>query len=403
MSNSNKILIVYGSLNSVPSPEGAAPAKVIQETIEALNDDRFIVLSNTNLRLKDWDYDREVFRHVAFNHWSKLSLLLLKLRFNYSERKQLFITGSDAQLHYFITVCLYVRKHQYKKIIVHVSPGLVSMLKLFCPDVEIVFYHHGTSLHTKLTERQWEQLLHQTKGIIGVNLAAKIKANETFRKQIKEQYFRVYNGISSMKLSKSEKFKNFTVLFSGRICREKGVLDLIKAIRNLSDKGLNVNLILAGGAGTKRGLAEANKYLEKCKVYVNTHNLNVTFTGYLEKKALQKLYNQVHVLVLPTDAKLSSEGLSLSLIEGLSAGLPLIATAVGGNVEIVIENQNGFLIHTTENREKEIANYIEYLLLNPEQYNKISSAAESFYLKNFTPLRMSSQFINCLKKIDFVN
>lgn len=403
MNRPEEILIIYGSLNSVPSPEGAAPAKVIQETLAILDDDRFKVLSNTNTKLKGWDYNQNVFYHVKYSFLTKLALLFLKLRFNYAARKKRFITGSDAQLHYFIAVCLFVRKHQFKKLIVHVSPGLVSMLKLFCPQVQIIFYHHGTSLHTKLNTFQWIQLLKQTIAVFGVNEAAKIKANETFENKIESNYFSIHNGVKSMKLNDIPKAKTFTVLFSGRVCKEKGVLHLIKAIKILQDKNVSVKLIIAGGGGTKRGLQEANKYIASCKKYIEKYNLNVSFTGYLQKEELEKLYNQVHVLVLPTDPIYSSEGLSLSLIEGLSVGLPVIASKVGGNAEVVEDKRNGFLIKSQDFREKEIADYIEFLISNPEQYKKFSDRSRKTYNDKFTPELMRRQFIKALKTLDFVS
>lgn len=400
----NDILIIYGSLNSVPSPEGAAPAKIIEETVKHLKNSNFHVLSNTNKRLEKVDYNKTVFQHIKYNWLTQFFLTLLKITYRYNKRKDLFITASPTQLEYFIAVCLYVRKHKYKKVVVHVSPGLVQMLAMFCPGVKIVFYHHGTSLHTKLTEVQWQRLLQHTHAIFGVNEAAKIQANKSFNFKVSNtKYFPIYNGVRSMKLENTIKMEKFTLMYSGRICKEKGLLYLLKAVKILIDRKIGVALIVAGATGTKRGITQANLYLEKCKEFINKNNLPVSFTGFLLQDELKKVYNKTHILVLPTDPMLSSEGLSLALIEGMSAGLPLIATNVGGNPELINNGKNGFVMNAKENYEEEIAKYVEYLFLDKKKYLDFSRYSIFKYNKEFTVEKMTSNFSNALKTINFVN
>ena len=399
----NGILIIYGSLNSVPSPEGAAPAKIIEETVNHLNNSKFKVLSNTNVKLEKIEYEKNIFQHVNYNWVTRLLFKSLRIRYPYEKRKELFITASPQQLEYFIAVCLYVRKHAYKKVIVHVSPGLVQMLSMFCSKVEIVFYHHGTSLHTKLSENQWVRLLKHTKAIFGVNKTAKIDANRVFKNKISNtKYYSIYNGVKSMVLKSSNKSKKFTLMYSGRVCKEKGVMFLLKALKLLINKGLEVELIIAGASGTKRGIKQANIYLEKCRDFIDENNLPVTFTGFLNQDELKKIYNKVHILILPTDPTLSSEGLSLALIEGMSVGLPLIATNVGGNSELIENDKNGFLLNKTKNYEGEIASNVEDLFLNKEKYDLFSVNSKYKYNREFTVDKMSSNFFNSLKLIHFV-
>lgn len=399
----NKVLIIYGSLNSVPSPEGAAPAKIIEETVNNMVSNNFRVLSNINKKLDGRVYNKEIFNHVRYTWFSKALLGILKIKYSYEKRKGLFITASPQQLHYFITVCLYVRKHHYKKLVVHVSPGLVQMLAVFCPKVEIVFYHHGTSLHTKLTETQWNRLLQNTKAIFGVNEIAKEKANATFQQKIPtKKYYPIYNGLKSMLLEGVLKYDTFTIMFSGRICKEKGVLYLLKAYKILVEKNFNIKMVVAGSTGTKRGIKQGNKYLKKCLDYAEKNNLPIVFTGYLNQNELRQHYNKAHVLVLPTDPQLSEEGLSLSLIEGMSCGLPLIATNVGGNSELIEEGKNGFIIHKKHNYEDELAFYIEKLYLNKEKYDSFSRYSKVKYTNDFTIDKMNNKFFNALKSIHFV-
>ena len=400
----NKILITYGSLNSVPSPEGAAPAKVIEDTVRHLDKENFEVLSSFNKTLDPGSYDSSIYKHIKPSFWDKFYLLLLKIRYRYFQKKELFITAQGPQLLYFIAVSKYVKKYRFNKVIVHVSPGLVQMIKMFNPNCKIVFYHHGTSLHTKLSETQWERLLKNTVAIFGVNQAAGDKANTHFKCKIPtKHYYKIGNGVSPIPNQKVNKIDaDFKVLFSGRICKEKGVLELIKAFKVLKEKKHKISLIIAGHVGTKRGIKEGTIYLDLCKKYIDENNLKVNFTGFLSQLELYKWYQEINVLVLPTDPKVYSEGMSLSLLEAMSMGKPLIATNAGGNPEVIKDGYNGFLIYNTENYAQEIADKIVQLYLNPDiEKNMIENALKEYKVK-FTTKKMSENFVFALNEIGFI-
>jgi len=403
----DKILIVYGSLNSVPSPEGAAPAKVIMDTVKHLDKEKFQVLSSHNETLDPTTYDATVFHHVKPTLMDKAFLLLLKIRYRYWQKKELFITAQSRQLLYFIAASRYIKNHQYKKVVVHVSPGLVQMVKLFNPNCKVVFYHHGTSLHSKLSESQWIRLLKYTVAIFGVNQAAGDMANAHFNTKLpSKHYFKVANGVEPIYPAiKNPKGKNdtFQILFSGRICKEKGVLALIKAYKILNDKNYDVSLIIAGHVGTKRGLEAGSKYLKTCKEFVDKHELTVNFTGFLPQAELYGWYKKANVLVLPTDPKFSLEGMSLSLLEAMSTGKPLIATNVGGNPEVIEDAYNGFLIYGTDNYAVEIAEKIERLIKNKDLERTMIANGLKKYKKNFTTKIMSENFTVALKQIGYVH
>lgn len=402
----NKILIVYGSLNSVPSPEGAAPAKVIVDTVKHLDKEKFQVLSSYNETLDPATFDATVFHHVKPVWADKAFLLLLKIRFRYWQKKERFITAQDPQLLYFIAASRYIRNNGYKKVIVHVSPGLVQMVKFFNPNCKVVFYHHGTSLHSKLSESQWQRLLKNTVAIFGVNQAAGNLANAHFNTKLPpKHYFKIANGVERIEgFEKNEPSEDsFQILFSGRICKEKGVLELIKAFKILKDKKYDVSLIIAGHVGTKRGLEAGNIYLETCKQYIGEHNLKVNFTGFLSQSELYQWYEKINVLILPTDPKVYSEGMSLSLLEAMSMGKPLIATNAGGNPEVIHDGHNGFLVYGTENYASEIAEKVEQIYLNKDLEKSMINNAFERYEENFTTKKMSVNFEGALKEIGLLN
>ena len=408
----NVVLIIYGSLNSVPSPEGAAPAKVIFETVESLDDNRFKVLSNYNPKLQSVSYNKDAYLHVKPNVIDTFVLIVIKLLYPYKKRKQKFTTSSDEQLKYFISVCRFIFFKGYKKIIVHVSVGLVSMIKLLLPNRQVVFYHHGTSLHTKYNEQQWQQLITNSEAIFAVNKIAFKKANNTFKNQLEPtRYFGIPNAIIPKVTIEQVKdyYKNraydtniFVFAFSGRICIEKGVLNLLYAFKEVYQKNKNVHLIVFGAAGTIGTHNIQTEYLKKCHTFAKSNNIPITFTGFLKNDELLKSVSEVDVVVLPTNNKLSEEGMPLCLVEGISLGKPIIATNSGGNSEVVVDERNGILIKSNPYVE-ELAEAMLKISLDKVLYLKFSQAAYTSYIENHSYASYNKTFIKALQAINFID
>src|SRR5690606_14921919 len=131
--------------------------------------------------------------------------------------------------------------------------------------------------------------------------------------------------------------------------------------------------------------------------------LIVKFTGFLLQYELYNFYQKVNILVLPTDPKLSLEGMPLSLLEAMSVGTPLIATNVGGNSEVIKDGYNGFLIYGTENYEEEIAEKIEQLYLNEGLEKSMIKNSHEYYKSNFSTENMSQAFLKAIQEIGFIN
>jgi glycosyltransferase involved in cell wall biosynthesis len=106
---------------------------------------------------------------------------------------------------------------------------------------------------------------------------------------------------------------------------------------------------------------------------------NVIFTG--ERTDVPALLQEVNVSVLPS----LSEGLSNSLLEAMAARLPVIATNVGGNPEIVRDGTTGFLVPSQD--PEALSNAIIRVLESPDLADRLGEAgynrvAAQFSLKS---------------------
>src|SRR5690606_34864863 len=93
----------------------------------------------------------------------------------------------------------------------------------------------------------------------------------------------------------------------------------------------------------------------------------VIFTGH--RHDVPEVLARADVSVLPSH----SEGLSNSLIESMATGLPLVATRVGGNPELVHQGENGFLVGVE--CPAEIADAICRLLADPDMARRYGRAS----------------------------
>jgi glycosyltransferase involved in cell wall biosynthesis len=123
-------------------------------------------------------------------------------------------------------------------------------------------------------------------------------------------------------------------LFVGRLVREKGILDLFDALQHAPD----VHLTVCGAElASDRDGVESQLRSQASMAPLSGR---VNFTGFLGRAAMRKQVESADVLVLPS----YREGVPRSLIEGMAAGRPAVATDVRGCRELVTDGQTGWLV-----------------------------------------------------------
>jgi sugar transferase (PEP-CTERM/EpsH1 system associated) len=116
----------------------------------------------------------------------------------------------------------------------------------------------------------------------------------------------------------------------GRLVPIKDHATLLKAAALLAARGVDVHVLLAG-AGPE--LARYQELLSTSPTLAN----RVSFLG--ARDDVYEVLNGMDVFVLPS----LSEGMSNTLIEAMACGLPVLATRVGGNPEVVSSELSGSL------------------------------------------------------------
>ncbi len=140
----------------------------------------------------------------------------------------------------------------------------------------------------------------------------------------------VNNGVASpgKKVSQPDRSEIFTVLFVGRLTNWKGVETVLLALRELD--GI---LLKVAGDGPEYPMLRA------LAMQLGVEH-QVMFLGKKTHAEVSVLMSQVDVLVLLS----LYEGMSHTLLEAISVGLPVVASNRGGNPEVIEDGVSGILI-----------------------------------------------------------
>lgn len=118
----------------------------------------------------------------------------------------------------------------------------------------------------------------------------------------------------------------------------KGFEYLIQAILHLIHQGLNIHLLLIGGIEKRMDSAEGYYKSLVDLVCTEGQEKRIHFLGV--RSDVGDLVSLLDVFILPS----LSEGFSNAILEAMAAGVPVIATTVGGNGEAVIPEETGLLV-----------------------------------------------------------
>jgi glycosyltransferase involved in cell wall biosynthesis len=163
------------------------------------------------------------------------------------------------------------------------------------------------------------------------------------------------------------------VLFLGRLDAAKGIYDLLDALAGARAAVPDVRLVCAGD-GDRAGVA---RYAERLGVADA-----VKFTGWVGPSGKRALLETAAAFVLPS----YEEALPASLVEAMSAGVPPIASSVGGIAEVVQDGVSGLLVAPGDRASLE--RRLKRLLLDPALAERIGSAARESARLRFSPERV---------------
>jgi alpha-maltose-1-phosphate synthase len=125
------------------------------------------------------------------------------------------------------------------------------------------------------------------------------------------------------------------ILFVGRITRQKGIVHLVRAIRHL-DPGFQV-VLCAGAPDTPEIAAEMQQAVSAAREH---HGEIIWIEKMVSRPEAIALYSGASVFVCPS----IYEPFGIINLEAMACGTPVVASAVGGIKEVVVDGETGFLV-----------------------------------------------------------
>lgn len=183
--------------------------------------------------------------------------------------------------------------------------------------------------------------------------------------------------------SQSQSGAPLTLLAAGRLTREKRFDRFITTVHKLRQFGLPVRGWIVGSA---RGSGNLRPELERQAAALGLLPEGLQFLGSIAD--MVPIYRKSNILVLTSE----HEGTPNVLLEAMAAGLPVVATNVGGVPEIVTDRQTGFLVQA-EDLEAQV-NVIACLLRDPVMREKIALQARAYVEANHSVRRLSACLSN---------
>lgn len=181
---------------------------------------------------------------------------------------------------------------------------------------------------------------------------SKAIANKMSQYMPKDKIKVIYNGIEIPDLEFKKKFSN-NLLISGMISKKKGQWVAVEAVEILKNRGIDVNLYIAG-KGEDANLGE----------YYVCNKDRIKKLGFVND--MKKVRSEMDIELMCS----VSEGFGRTIIEGMASGLIVIAAAGGAAPELIKDGKNGFLFEV--NNPEQLATVIQQVIeLTDEEKIKI--------------------------------
>lgn len=170
-------------------------------------------------------------------------------------------------------------------------------------------------------------------------------------------------------------------LYFGRISSEKGIMTLLKAMKQVKKS----RLLIVGDGPMK----------EKCEMFARTNALeNVEFLGYKSGDALKKIISNAKFITINSELY---ENNPMTVIEAMALGKGIIGSRIGGIPELIQENISGYLYEA--GNENDLAQKINWMLEDETIITNFGKASRAFAETHFDKEKHYKTFMNIVNAV----
>jgi len=175
----------------------------------------------------------------------------------------------------------------------------------------------------------------------------------------------------------------FVVGCVGRLSPEKGHRFLLEAMALLAERGLRARAAICGEGPELPALLSQR----------SRHGLDDTVTLAGHRSDVESLLSAFDVFVLPS----LTEGIPVALLEAASAGLPAVASAVGGVPEVVVDGETGLLVPPRDSAA--LADAIQRLHGDRLLAQEMGAAARARVSREFSRAAQAARYREVFEKV----
>lgn len=306
------------------------------------------------------------------------------------ERKLSFWSDFKA----ILKVARYLCKYKIDVVVGHTPKGaLIAMVAAFVTRIPIrIYFRHGLVYETAVG---FKRFLLINIDRLTAKLATKIicVSPSVANKSIKERLNRgnkqfvlgngTCNGINVDQFNQTSIIKdgslalqkllgleneNFVIGYTGRLVKDKGIIDLVDAFNIVKEQCPNARLLLVG-------MLEERDALPQSLVDTLNSDKSIIMVGYVDNTRMPLYYSLMDIFVLPS----YREGFPTSVLEASAMNIPVLTTRATGCVDSIVEGETGFFFNGVE----KMAESIVWLYNHPADRIEIGRKGRLFVESKF--------------------
>lgn len=292
-----------------------------------------------------------------------------------------------------------IEKEEYDKIVVEHAPWQFPFfVKKFGKKVSL-------HLHNDWVNNDWEEkyvnrfrnAINNSDGVITISkyMQSRVRTIEGLdESKIKLLYNATDIELFGQSVSNEERRKirehfhvnekDVLLIYTGRLCEDKGVLELLEAFESVVKKYNNVKLLIVGSVSY--GKTTTDEYTKKIADKVKKCADKIVLTGFVPYKEIYKYYAIADIQIIPS---MWEEPFGLVAIEGMSQGLAVICSDSGGLTEVV--DESCAIIVKRENMVDNLREAMFKLIENHELIIKLGREAKE-HIKNHSEYTYSNYY-----------
>ncbi|WP_424765561.1 glycosyltransferase family 4 protein [Paenibacillus sp. sgz302251] len=256
---------------------------------------------------------------------------------------------------YIQTAMKMMRKHKFDIIQVDNRPTFLPAIRRAFTNTPIVLSLHSLHFLSKLSHKQGNAMLRHANGVTCVS-SSLVNTFKAKYPRHAAKFKPILLGVDTNKFQpKPKAYKKYirkkygleascNLLFVGRIIPRKGLHTLVEAAALLRKVNKKVTIVAVGASWP--GVKRETPYMRKVRQLAQRLHVPIRFTGFISPNKIHEMYHLADIFVCPTQFK---EGFACVNSEAMASGIPIVASARGGILEVVQHGRSGLLVKSYKN------------------------------------------------------